>query len=110
MKTTLLLFLAFYTSPDCFCQTAHEYFIKGKEKQDLNDYRGALVYYDSAIILAPNDSKLYLRRGLARNHEKDYQGANEDYTTSLTLKPEREMVVIAYICRGNLKDYLGLAQ
>jgi len=51
--TTLIIFCLFITTL-VYAQTAEDYFNSGNDKEDLQDYRGAIQDYNKAIELNPN--------------------------------------------------------
>jgi len=48
-------------------QSAEDYVAKGRAKFEKGDYKGAILNYDKAIELNPNDTKACLRRGLYKS-------------------------------------------
>jgi tetratricopeptide (TPR) repeat protein len=82
---------------------AEEFFYKGEEKYDKQDYKGAIADYDQSIKLKPDYSIAYNNRGLARRDLGDNQGALADYDQAIKLKPDAKI----YDNRGVLRSDLG---
>jgi len=68
------------------------------------NYQKMLVILNEGIRRYPNNALLYLNRGTARSSLRDYQGALNDYTRSIEMKPTS----IAYSNRA--KIYAALKQ
>ncbi|MEC3907130.1 tetratricopeptide repeat protein [Tamlana sp. 2201CG12-4] len=60
------------------------HFQRGIAKNDLGDYRGAIVDYSKIIVQDP-DADTYYNRGNSRYSIKDYTGAKEDYAKAFML-------------------------
>ncbi|MGB5418905.1 tetratricopeptide repeat protein [Algibacter sp.] len=60
------------------------YFYRAIAKNDLGDYRGAIVDYSKIIVDAP-DADTYFNRGNSRYSIKDFSGAKEDYAKAFML-------------------------
>ena len=52
------------------------------------DYSGAVLQYDKAIELYPDNSDLYLRRGYAKAYMRKYREAMKDYDKAIELNPK----------------------
>jgi TonB family protein len=60
------------------------------------------------ILIAQTSAQDYLQQGNARINRKDYQGAVEDFTKAISLKPDyAEAYVNRASARNGLKDYQG---
>jgi tetratricopeptide (TPR) repeat protein len=60
------------------------------------------------ILMAQVSAQDYLEQGNARYKSKDYQGAIEDYTKAISLKPDyAEAYRNRGVARDGLKDYQG---
>ncbi|MCK5760919.1 MAG: tetratricopeptide repeat protein [Candidatus Delongbacteria bacterium] len=72
-----------------------------------NDNQNAILYYNKAIKLDPEDDNSFTNRALAYSKLKDYDNAINDFTYALSMKPSDP--VIAYNSRGlayyKLKQY-----
>ena len=55
---------------------------------ELGDHRRAVVDYDSAIVLAPDDAVLHLNRGVAKIHDGRPADAIADYDAAIRLRPD----------------------
>ena len=73
------------------------------EAYQRNDYRKAIVNYDSAIRLNSNSGFLYYMRGCAKFHVKRYPEAMEDYDEAIRLIPNYSK---AYHWRGMVKSQM----
>ncbi|MDB4273925.1 tetratricopeptide repeat protein [Algibacter sp.] len=60
------------------------YFYRAIAKNDLGDYRGAIVDYSKIIVEEP-DADTYFNRGNSRYSLKDFTGAKEDYGKAFML-------------------------
>lgn len=60
------------------------YFHRAITKNDLGDYRGAIVDYSKIIVEDP-DADTYFNRGNSRYSLKDFTGAKEDYAKAFIL-------------------------
>lgn len=79
-------------------------YIKGIEKYELQDYKGAIEDYNKAIDVNPNHPWAYNDRGEAKRKLNDYTGAIEDHTISIENYPSH---AAGYILRGYAKYKLG---
>ena len=96
---SLLAFLsAGFTTPDL------NDFTSGAEKLGSGDYRGALVDFNKAIELNPEDPESFFYRGLAKAKSGDFQGSVVDYDKAIQLKPNN---LDSYGSRGIAKARLG---
>ena len=84
--------------------SADTYFIRGYEKAELGDYRGAIADYTRAIRLKPDDALAYLNRGVAKVQLGQHFAAIADFDTAIRLKPD---YANPYYNRGNAKRKLG---
>ncbi len=83
-----------------FCQTATDYFEKGKDKANLGSYYAAIKDFDKAIEMDPLFLKAYVTRAAAKESTGDFQGAIDDYTKATELSPD---YALAYYNRGLVK-------
>ena len=56
----------------------------------MADYNGAIVDFNNAISLSPNDGDLYYGRGTAKLAMQNYADAVDDLTKAVELNPEDE--------------------
>jgi tetratricopeptide (TPR) repeat protein len=92
MKTILssLLFLFSFTFliEDSFAQDSAYYYESGMAKQEIKDYKGAIVDFNKAIKLETNEellSYIYYARGTTKAFSGNMEGACEDFVTSSRL-------------------------
>jgi tetratricopeptide (TPR) repeat protein len=80
---------------------AYDYYLRGNDKDENGDYRGALADYDQSIVFNPNNSNAYsnctrMKEGVLN----DYQGALADYNQSIILELNN---FNAYVNRARMK-------
>jgi len=80
------------------------YFEKGMEYYDANNYKLAIVYFDSTIAINTENTEAYAFRGLAKFDLKQYDEAIEDFDLALILAPGYAEV---YYYRGLAKLEIG---
>lgn len=89
-------------------KNAKDWFQKGYDAVEAKEYENAIIYYNKAIELNPDDAIAYNNRGCAKVDLKDYTGAIEDYNKAIQLNPDKDK---AYRNRGdakyNIQDYTG---
>ena len=85
---------------------AYVYFYRGIVKADSGDKRGAIKDYDRAIHLDSGYIEPYSRRASAKSDLGDNKGAIEDYNTVIRLKPDGDLLALAYVNRGVVKSDL----
>ena len=91
--------------------TAEDYLLKGVDKGNRKDNRGAIQDYTQAIKINPKYAEAYYSRGTARGELKDYQGAINDFNQALKINPKyAEAYNNRGAVRGDLKDYQGAIQ
>ena len=64
------------------------YDLRGNTKISLSRYRDAIVDYDKAIKIDPQNAYLFFWRGFAFESMKEYRKAIEDLSISLRLDPD----------------------
>jgi tetratricopeptide (TPR) repeat protein len=85
--------------------TADDYFVSANQKNEQQNYRGALADYNQAISLKPEFADAYISRGNLKYQKlDDFQGALADHNQAVSLNPKYAK---AYYHRGILK-YLKL--
>lgn len=91
---------------------AYEFILRGDEKKEQKDYKGAIVDYNEAIrriveydeAIRDNPVALaFFLRAEAKKELKDYQGAIADYGEAIRLDPTS---ALAYEYRGDTKILL----
>jgi len=97
MKKIITLLTALFLVSNVYGQSAKEYYNRGRNKDRLHDYRGAMADYNKAIELNPNLALDYYGRGKAKSELHDYRGAMPDYTKAIELNPN---YAEAYFHRG----------
>ena len=68
-------------------EAASVYHQRGGVRVLLNDFVGAIADYDRALALDPDSYLVYLSRGHARYHRRDFRGI-ADYRTAFRLNPD----------------------
>jgi tetratricopeptide (TPR) repeat protein len=123
IKKSIIIFTLFLNFLS-YCQTSSDYYDKGKEKDSLKDYQGAIENYSKAIELEPKETKekgldpeydnintYYNLRGNSKFNLKDYKGAIYDHTKSINIKPNDPFIFMTYTDRAQakfaLEDYRG---
>jgi tetratricopeptide (TPR) repeat protein len=81
-----------------------EYNHRGVAKFELGDKQGAILDYNRAIKLDPQDTFAYYNRGVAKFELGDKQGAILDFDRVLAINPQDAE---AYSNRGTVKLALG---
>jgi len=64
-----------------------EYYFRGNEKYDSEDYEGAIEDFSESIKLKP-DANTYLKRGMSKVEIDDTSGAKSDYIRSIEINPK----------------------
>jgi len=78
-----------------------EYYFRGNEKYEAEDYERAIEDFTESIKLKP-DAKAYYKRGRAKEMIDDYQGSKYDLIRSIELHPNQWEV---YYHLGRLQFY-----
>ena len=63
-----------------------EYYFRGNEKYDSEDYEGAIEDFSESIKLKP-DANTYLNRGMSKVKIDDSSGAKSDFIRSIEINP-----------------------
>lgn len=63
-----------------------EYYFRGNEKFDSEEYEAAIEDFSESIKLKP-DAATYLKRGLSKTNLADYSGAKSDFIRSIEINP-----------------------
>jgi tetratricopeptide (TPR) repeat protein len=85
-------------------KSSYVYCSYGSMKAKLNDFRGAMDYYNKSVQLDPNNLQTYEYRANLRMMMGDYDGALEDYKKHLELAPENKW---AWATQGRILEELG---
>jgi len=91
------------------------YFYRAIAKNDLGDYRGAIVDYSKIIVEEP-DADTYFNRGNSRYSLKDFTGAKEDYAKAFMLDENFTDALYSLACvkldleeyQNAIKDFTGV--
>ena len=103
---TIVLCFAFF----CFNalgaepKNAREYYKRGWERLQSQNWEGALDDFTRTIELKPKDSSSWLNRGLVKQNLGDLKGAHEDYSRSIQLEKKNSY---PYYYRGQLRYVMG---
>ncbi len=81
-------------------ETALAYSNRASAKFLKKDFKGAVIDFDKAIELSPNNPELYLNRGYLKHVMRDFDGAMNDYNKAISLN---KGFAFAYNNRGVLK-------
>jgi tetratricopeptide (TPR) repeat protein len=92
IKFILITVIAFTGTITTNCQTADDYVASGTAKCSAKDYDGALVDFNKAIELKPDDAEVYAvayqMRGFVEQVKGEYDSALADYNKAIKLKPD----------------------
>lgn len=82
---------------------------KAREKDDANDFKGAIKYYSEAIDCTVNFDFVYYYRALAKKYAGDYEGALLDFNKTLEINPTYSEAFYdrARLKHHQFKDYDG---
>ena len=106
MRNTLLLnFLISMTLS--YAQSAKTYFKKGNEDLDMDNFKGAIVYFNKAIELDSLYIDAYFNRGFAKLWTEDYKGSWADNSKVIELDSN---YLDAFLKRSFLHVLNGLHQ
>ena len=108
MRKIFFLLLSVLFVSNSYSQTAEKYLQSGNELFSLKHFRDAILDYDNAIRLDPNNGYAYFYRGYSKSNLEDYRGAILDFNEAIKRDSENGL---AYYKRGfskwTLGDYLG---
>lgn len=104
--TLLVLFAT--TSIAQNTKSLNDYYSNGEQKLLFQDYRGALVYFNKAIAISPNEANLYWRRSICEDNLDDYEGALRDLNKAIGLFPADDYFIEKANVEYTLKQY-GMA-
>ncbi|MEL6944873.1 MAG: tetratricopeptide repeat protein, partial [Bacteroidota bacterium] len=104
MKNSYLLLLIFlFCGSSLWGQTAEEWYKKGKDAYEKNNYEQAIIYFTKATgkkYTSLNYVYVYTYLGLSKRKLGRYEEAIKDYDKAITLD---KGYAIAYNNRGNAK-------
>jgi tetratricopeptide (TPR) repeat protein len=80
--------------------SAHD---SGRAKYNSGDYVGAITQFDKAVECGFFMGQTYLLRGLAKKYSDDFNGAVDDLTKAIELKPSDAEPAEAFCERGLIK-------
>jgi tetratricopeptide (TPR) repeat protein len=86
---------------------AHIYSSLGLVAMKLNDFDGAISYFDSALVITPTDPDLFVSRGTAKEKKADTTAAVIDYQRALMYHPQHAIAKhnLSAISKGkNVKE------
>lgn len=84
--------------------SAEDYYERGGNRYEQDDFEGAIAEYTGAIELNPHYTYAYCGRGLARIGKGDLEGAIGDASEAIRLNPN---YADAYLCRGHARQLRG---
>ena len=100
MKKIFYFFLVLFMAFSGYSQKAKKYYKMGNEKQQLQDYQGAIDYYSKAIKLKSKYAEAYCNRGKSKTEIENYGEAILDFIKAIKINPN---YAEAYV-------YIGLAK
>ena len=80
------------------CIRDSAYTNRGKAKDELKDYNGAIEDYNQAIEIEPNDPSAYFIRGVVKKKLNDLKGACEDWKKAAELGNENAAELLKEHC------------
>jgi tetratricopeptide (TPR) repeat protein len=84
--------------------SAFQLLLRGRERLQRKDYKGAFSDFNQAIILNPNDADNYVNRGFLLQQLGDQVSALSDFDRAVLINPRS---AIAYFERGGTRYSLG---
>jgi tetratricopeptide (TPR) repeat protein len=103
-KKNIYLFALLLVTTAGHTQTAEYYYLSGKSKIILKNYKGAVSDFTDAIKLSPNIADYYFARGKGNYNLEDYNGAIQDFSKAIDGVPN---YADAYYQRGMTKIAAG---
>jgi len=86
--------------------TATQWFEKGNDYQGKKDFNNAIVAYNNAIELNPQEAKIYNNRGLVYSSKGQDEVALADFNKAIELNPLEAMFycnrALVYLWRGHI--------
>lgn len=106
MKRYSIILLLFCLQYCASAQTAKDFFNAGEASYSHSNYTIAIENFSKAIEIDPTDTASYNWRANTKEEMKDEDGAIEDYSTSIKIKPGLK----AYINRAVIENKLNRMQ
>lgn len=111
MKKFFLIIITMFSFITIHAQTAEDFTSIALEKFFNKDYQGAIVAYNKAISLNPEDLSSYFYRGLCKDGILDHNGAILDFNKVIQSESDPYMMSLAFHARGfskySLQDIRG---
>ncbi|MBL0103960.1 MAG: tetratricopeptide repeat protein [Bacteroidetes bacterium] len=108
MKNTLLLLLLLCSTIAVAQTTVDDYIKLGNEKEQADDFKAALTFYNKALELEPQNAEAIYYAGYMKFQMQDYMSAIQNFDNAIAIDSES---VELYYARGNakfeMKDYEG---
>jgi tetratricopeptide (TPR) repeat protein len=99
IKVCFTLFSFLLAVPVVYAQKSVAEFIKsGIQKENLEDFKGALADYNQAIFLDPQNTEALYYRGFVKTRMQDFANAMTDFDLAIAIDTES---VELYYSRGN---------
>jgi hypothetical protein len=84
----IISIIGFFLTVTVFGQTPQEFYNKGTEKANSQDYIGSISEFDSAIKYDVNYTDAYYNRATSKCYIQDYKGAIIDFNKAIELRPD----------------------
>lgn len=108
LKLTLMLLVFIGINS---CKDEYDYYWSGKEKIEVNDYKGAIADFSKAIEQNSTFIDAYRCRGKVKSFRGNYNEAILDYNEAIKINPKNKYTYEEYYDRGlakiELNDYHG---
>jgi tetratricopeptide (TPR) repeat protein len=85
-------------------ESLKDLYSQGEECYSKGNYRHALAYYNRAIKLDKDNSKVYYMRGVCNEKLSNFESAIADYSLAIEINPN---YADAFNSRGNVKERIG---
>jgi tetratricopeptide (TPR) repeat protein len=99
----------FGTVEDASPMNAQDYFKRGNEFYEKDDYDNAIADFSAAIRLDPEVAVLHNSRGMAYHFKNEYDKAIADYTAAIRLDPKFANCYYNRGCAYSVKEEYGTA-
>ena len=88
--------------------SVEDYWKRGFEKYELEDYEGSIEDFNKAIEIDPNIAFFYYARGSAKNKLYDYEGSIEDFNKAIEINSDlRDAYNYRGYAKNQLEDHYG---